>query len=409
MLGLSTFSLAIGSLIEHPLRTLLTALGVIIGVSAVYFTLGIGEGSRQGILEELDSLQARSMSVYQDRSRRGRSSVQRAWKPFSESDIEQIREISGVYGATGALSRNVTAFNENSDWQTEVNGIDLDYMKTKGYEIAQGQAINSADIERRETVAVIGQTVLNTLFRGENPIGARIKLDNVPFIIKGVMAPVAETSFRGQDLDNTILIPRTTARNRVFGGNFLVRDYVNGINIAAMDQDELTRIEREVGFLLRQSRGLTTNDAPDYRIFNFSANRQARNRADQAIGLLVAIIGSVVLFVGGVGVMNIMLVSVTERTREIGLRMALGARQSDILLQVMIEAVLICAISGALGLGLGHLIANFAQLPSNMSIIFSPQVALLAFSASLIIGVVFGYLPAQRAAKLNPIEALRHE
>lgn len=406
----STFRLAISSLIEHPLRTALTALGVMLGVAAVYFMLAIGEGSKQDILEQLDSISARSMSVYPDR-RSGRSSAQRPWKPFSEDDILRIRNIGGVMGATGSLNQSVTAVNETSDWSTDLHGIDLDYLKTKDINIVAGQAISSADLERRETVALIGQTVLNTLFRGENPLGARIKINNVPFIVKGVLGPIESTSWRGNDADNLILVPRTTARNRIFGGNDLVRDYVNGIEIAGTTQDALPRIEREVGEILNQTRNLKPNDAPDYRIFNFSANRQQSARTQQILSIFLASAGAIVLLVGGVGLMNIMLVSVTERTREIGLRMALGARQLDILIQFLVEAIMISFISGLLGLALAHGLAYFVGplLPDGMSLVFSPDVALLAVSTSLIVGTVFGFLPAQRAAGLNPIEALRHE
>ena len=411
MLGLSILRLAIGSLIEHPLRTALTALGVMLGVAAVYFMLAIGEGSKQDILEQLDSISARSMSVFPDRSRNGRSSTQRVWRPFSEDDIIRIRGIGGVLGATGSLSQSVTAITETSDWTTDLHGIDLDYLKTKDIKLVAGEPINSADLERRDTVAVIGQTVLNTLFRGENPIGARIKVNNVPFTVKGVLGTIEATSFRGNDQDNLILVPRTTARNRIFGGNDLVRDYVNGIEIAGTTQDALPRIEREVGEILQQTRNLKPNEAPDYRIFNFSANRQQSARAQQILSVFLASAGAIVLLVGGVGLMNIMLVSVTERTREIGLRMALGARQIDILIQFLVEAIMISFLSGLLGLALAHGLAYFVSplLPDGMRLLFSPDVALLAVSTSLVVGVVFGFLPARRAAQLNPIEALRHE
>ncbi|MEO9969779.1 MAG: ABC transporter permease [Hyphomonadaceae bacterium] len=411
MFGLSIVRLAIGSLIEHPLRTALTALGVMLGVAAVYFMLAIGEGSKQDILEQLDSISARSMSVFPDRSSNGRSSTQRVWKPFSEDDIIRIRGIGGVLGATGSLNQSVTAVTEASDWTTELHGIDLDYLKTKDIKVVAGEPINSSDMERRETVALIGQTVLSTLFRGENPIGARIKINNVPFTVKGVLGTIESTSWRGNDQDNLILVPRTTARNRIFGGNELVRDYVNGIEIAGTTQDALPRIEREIDEILRQTRNLKPGDAPDYRIFNFSANRQQSARTQQILSMFLASAGAIVLLVGGVGLMNIMLVSVTERTREIGLRMALGARQIDIMVQFLVEAIMISFLSGLLGLALAHGLAYFVAplLPDGMTLLFSPDVALLAVSTSLIVGVVFGFLPARRAAQLNPIEALRHE
>ncbi|PHR91758.1 MAG: peptide ABC transporter permease [Robiginitomaculum sp.] len=407
--GWTTLKLATVSLIEHPLRTLLTSLGIIIGVAAVYSMLAIGEGSRREILERMNGIDARSMSVYPDWSRRGRASKRRPWRPFSERDLEDIRLIPGVFAATGSLSKEVPVVNEKSDWSAQMQGIDLDYMRANDLVLVAGEPITASDIERREPVVVIGQTVVRTLFRGQDPVGTRIKLNNIPFTVKGVLGEINSEGFSNRDRDNIMLVPRTTARNRIIGGNYLVRDHISGLEIVAENQDDMTRIEREVGDILRLSRGLKPGEAPDYRIFNFSANRQAAAKSKRTLSLLLAAMGAVSLLVGGVGVMNIMLVSVTERTREIGLRMALGARQSDILWQFLTEALLLSIFGGLAGLGLGYAMSRFSLSMDDITMVFSLDIAMFAFGSALVIGVVFGFLPARRAAGLNPIEALRHE
>ncbi len=406
--GYTTLKSAAGSLLERPLRTLLTMLGIIIGVAAVYAMLSIGEGAKEKILKSIDSVNARTMSIYPDWSQ-GRASRRRPWRPFSDKDVEQIQTLPGVYAATGDLSRQYPIVSETSDWNANVNGIDAQYLKAKDLEIDQGRPITSVEISRRETVAVIGTSVVRSLFRDQNPVGRRIKINNIPFTIIGTVTSSAGDNWAGRDPDNFVLIPRTTGRARLFGDHRLARNQVRGIVIVGESQQDLGRIESEVDYILRRARGLSADEAPDFRIFNFSANRQSYAKSQKTLSLLLATMGAVSLLVGGVGVMNIMLVSVTERTREIGLRMAVGARRSDILWQFLTEAVVLSIISGLLGLGLGYGVSKISLGTDNIEMLFAPHIAVLSFSSALIIGVVFGFLPAHNASRLNPIDALRHE
>ena len=406
--GLSTLGLALSSLLERPLRTVLTMLGIVIGVAAVYAMLSIGEGAQKKILENLDSVEARSMSVFPDWSR-GRASNRRPWKPFTETDVEEIAAIPGVYAATGSLNSEYSLVTDLSDWSAEVRGIDIQYMKAEDLTIDLGRSINEADIDQKRPVAVLGSSVVRSLFRGQNPIGERVKIQNIPFEVIGTAQKSDKQNWRGQDADNFVLVPRPTLRGRLMGDHRLVRNQVRGISIVGETQDDLSRIETEIGYILRRSRNLSADEAPDYRVFNFSANRQARAESQKTLSLLLATMGLVSLIVGGVGVMNIMLVSVTERTREIGLRMALGARGSDVMGQFLTEAVVISIISGLLGLALGFGVSQFAGEMDDIEMVFSLRIALLSFGSALLIGVVFGFLPARQASKLNPIEALRRE
>lgn len=406
---LTTFGLAISSLVEHPMRSLLTSLGVIIGVGAVFAMLAIGEGTTRQLMEQANSVSTRTMTVYQDWGRRsGRSSQARPRKPFIESDVEEFRNIPGVVAASGEVSRNVSAVSETADWNSTLTGIDTDYLNANDLTVQRGRAINFVDLDQRATVALIGQTIARTLYRDQDPIGQRIKVNNIPFEIIGVVNPSDQQNWRGQDPDDFILAPLTTARNRVTGGNQYVSSHVDSIKVVGGPDANLQRIQAEMDVILKRSRAINATETPDYRIFNFAANIAARGKTERTGTLLLAAMGIVSLIVGGVGVMNIMLVSVTERTREIGLRMAIGAKKSDILTQFLTEAVLLCLFGGLAGLALGY---SVALLPfwGDISLVYTLQTALIAFGSAMFIGVVFGFLPARRAAQLNPIEALRHE
>ena len=406
--GLTTLTLASGSLLERPFRTLLTMLGIIIGVAAVFAMLSIGEGSRQKVLENIDSVEARTISIFPNWNN-GRASARRAWRPFTEQAVLDIQAIPGVEAATGDLSQEYSIVSETSDWRANVIGADPQYLAANDLQMQRGRPITQTEIERRETVAVIGTSVVRSLFRGQDPMGERIKIQNIPFEIIGIVDETEGTNWRGQDQNNFVLVPRPTGRARLFGDDRLVRNQVRSIRIVGATQEDLARIEREVDFIMRRSRGLTADEAPDFRIFNFSANRQAVAETQRTLSLLLATMGAVSLIVGGVGVMNIMLVSVTERTREIGLRMAIGARGSDILSQFLTEALLLSIISGLLGLGLGYAVSQVSLGTDEIEMVFSPNIAILSFGSALLVGVVFGFLPAQRASQLKPIEALRHE
>lgn len=404
----STLALAASSIVERPLRSILTSLGIVIGVAAVYAMLALGEGAKKQVEESLNSISTRTMQVWPDRNRR-RSSQARPSMPFTEQDIRELRSINGVYAATGTLTgRSYTIATETNDVSGNFIGVDPDQLKATGGEMVSGQNISFADIETRRPVVVISEGIQRRLFDGQNPLGSTIKVNNVAFMIKGVTSkPESDISFGNDDL--FVWAPITVARERVIGGNSFVQNHVSNIRVVGEMGQDLDAVESEIDIVLRRSRDLKAGAPPDYRIFSSRGWRQQAAEDTKALSFLLAAMGAISLITGGVGVMNIMLVSVTERTREIGLRMALGAQKSNIMNQFLTEALLLCILSGFVGLAVGYYMSKLAMDTMDLELVFSPSVALIAFGSALLIGVVFGFLPARRASRLNPIEALRHE
>ena len=400
------FGYAFSSLIERPMRTGLTMLGIIIGVAAVYAMLAIGNGTREKILEQMDGVSARSITLYPDWSR-GRSSSRRPWRPFIEADVDAMRSIYGTQYVTGELSSEYSVVNSATDWRADIRGTDADYIASNDIQLKLGRNLTEDDLSTRATVAVLGESAAKALFRNAYPIGEEIKIQRVPFTIIGVLDTYDPSWTRSNDPNNFILIPRSTMRARLAGDHHLARNQVQSIRLIGLNQEVLTSIETELDLILRRSRNLSPADAPDFRVFNFSANRQQYADSQRALSILLATMGIVSLIVGGVGVMNIMLVNVTERTREIGLRMSVGARRVDILMQFLTEATLLCIIAGLLGLALGFSVSYFSPANDELEMVFSWPIAGLSFGSALLVGLIFGFLPARRASLLSPVEALR--
>lgn len=406
--------LALGSLMERKVRSLLTMLGIIIGVAAVYAMLAIGNGARDEIMDSLGGINARSISLSPNWTR-GRASTSRPYRRFTESDVAQMRDIPGVEAVSGQVNASQPVVVPGTDITAEIRGTDSDHLVANDMSLSVGRMLDPSDLEFSRTVAVLGSSAADSLFGDSYAVGATIVIKRVQFEVIGVLDEYEPSWFRGNDPNNFIVIPRSTMRSRIVGDDWLVRKKVDSIQIVGEDSEALTLIEQEVDSILRRSRNLSLADAPDFRIFNFSANRQQAAQGQRIFTILLASMGTISLIVGGVGVMNIMLVSVTERTREIGLRMSVGARGGDILRQFLVEALVLCAIGGMIGLAIGYGASEFAESASNvgndalLKIRHSVSTATLAFGSALVTGVLFGFLPARRASRLNPVEALRHE
>jgi macrolide transport system ATP-binding/permease protein len=391
------------SLMANKVRTALSALGIMIGVAAVITTVAVGNGAKQAVEEQMSRLGSNLMVLYpQRRSRGGVQQAQGAVSRLELGDIAAIRdEVPNVLRVSGTVDNNAQLKVGNNNWNCRVTGVEVDYEIMRATEPQIGRFFTHDEDVRRERVAVVGLTPIRELFDGKNPIGQEIKIDRQTFTVIGVLPEKGSSGWR--DYDDAVMIPLNTAMKRLFG-----RDYVERVEIQADKSGNMERIQTDVLALLKSRHRTGTQEDP-FEIRNLAEIQDAYSETSKVMSLLLSSIASIALVVGGIGIMNIMLVSVTERTREIGLRKALGARRNDIMFQFLIEALIISFFGGCLGValggGAGYLVERFASMP----VMFTQNSIYMAFGFSAIIGIVFGIWPARKASLLNPIDALRYE
>ena len=401
---------AIEALISNPLRSFLTMLGIMIGVASVMAMMAISEGAAKQVDEQIASLGASNLTIFPGASRRGpRSGGASSDQPFTDADVEQIRQEPFVTAVAARNSGSVTVISGQDNWSTSLYGTNTDYFITQSLSAAEGRFFDDREVSSGAAVAIIGKTVADSLFEGTNPVGQTIRANNVPLEIIGVLESRGASAGPGGDRDDVIIVPINTARNRITGGNPTVAKYVTGMEVGIADGYDMTMAQEQLETRLREIRRIPPGGTDDFRVFNIADFIRARSSTQATFGVLLAFTAAVSLIVGGVGVMNIMLVSVTERTREIGLRMAVGARGTDILGQFLAEALALCLLGGVIGSALGVGAANLAAKLGEFPVEISPRIAIIAIGASALIGLFFGFFPARQAAQLNPIEALRHE
>ena len=393
----------------NKLRSLLTTLGIIIGVGSVIVMSAIGAGASKQIENQISSLGTNQLTIFPGSANvGGRRGGFGSAPPLTEKDLRAVRDgVAGVIAASGELSNNnASVVLGNSNWTTRVQGVNAEIQTVREWPVTKGRFFDTREAASGAKLAVIGATVARELFAGSDPLGVTVRINNSPFQVIGVLAEKGQAG--GNDQDDVIMVPISTARSRLVG-RLGAPDQIGALLVKIDPRYNLGEVQADIERVLRERRRIGPDKDNNFIIRNFAEFLETRNQASRTLGMLLAATAAISLVVGGIGIMNIMLVSVTERTREIGLRMAIGARGSDILGQFLTEAVLLCLVGGIAGLALGAGVAAALAGMFGWPVYISPMVVLVAIAASATVGIVFGFVPARRAASLNPIEALRYE
>jgi putative ABC transport system permease protein len=407
---LQALRIALRSLKVNKLRTALTMLGIMIGVAAVIAMVSVGTGAQARVAEQIQSLGsnliiAMSGSTNQAGVRLGQGSQ----TTITEDDAAAIaREVPAVQVAAPSSRGNAQVVYGNLNWSTGIQGVTADYFEARDWPVDLGRPILQEDVDGATKVALLGQTTAGNLFGEADPLGQIVRIKKVPFTVVGLLSRKGQSSW-GQDQDDVILIPLSTAKKKVLGVSQANARSVGSISIKIRPDEDMTEAEAQIRGLLRQRHRLQPYQDDDFWLRNLSEVLQTQEESSKVMTYLLAAIASVSLLVGGIGIMNIMLVSVTERTREIGLRMAVGARARDILTQFLVEAVTLSLIGGVIGILLGIGGSNAISTLAEWRTVLSPSAILLAFGFAAAIGIFFGFYPARKASRLDPIEALRYE
>jgi len=395
------------SMWANRLRTILTMLGMVIGVSAVIIMQAVGQGAQQQVQESIESMGSNLFIVLSGSSTSGGlRSGSGAVSTLTTDDATAMEELPMITGAAPSVRDTAQVVYGARNWSTQITGTTPSYFTVRNWEMEEGAPFSESDIRSATRVALIGKTVADNLFGDESPVGKTIRIKNSPYIVLGVLSEKGQ-SLNGQDQDDAILVPITTAQRKLLGSQFA--GSVRFIMVQAESAEAMPSAEKSLNELLRQRHRIREGAENDFTVRNLTAMAATAAETTAVMSLMLGIIASISLLVGGIGIMNIMLVSVTERTREIGIRMAIGARDRDILLQFLLEAIIISIIGCLIGVVLGIGGALAAQAIADIHVVITLGSILLAFTVATVVGIFFGWYPAQQAAKLRPIDALRFQ
>ena len=399
------FRIALRALARNKLRSFLTMLGIIIGVGAVIAMVAIGEGAKKKVQEQIASLGTNLLVILPGTVTLGGARTGFGGRQsLVPSDAKAIMdEIPIVSGASPVLRQVQQVIAGDQNWSTQIQGVAPEFQRIREWQVREGRFLSQADVDSTAKVALIGETVAYNLFGDNDPLDAIIRIKKIPFRVIGILAAKGQSG-NGTDQDDVVMIPYTTMMKLVMGVT-----YIQQIIVAAVSSDTTQEANNQIASLLRQRHKIRSGADDDFMIRNLSDIAEAASNSATVMAVLLGSIASVSLLVGGIGIMNIMLVSVTERTREIGIRMAVGARSRDIMLQFIVEAVVMAASGGVIGIlvgiGSSNLIKYLAELPT----LIRPDIIAISFLVSGTVGIFFGFYPARKAAQLDPIDALRYE